>query len=110
MKSLVHWGRTGLVWLALLGAPLAMMWSAGVFAEAPAKAPAKVVQQAGTVNINSASAEELAAGLVGVGPAKAQAIVSYREANGPFTDKSQLLLVKGIGEAILKQNEDRISL
>lgn len=106
MKSLMHWSKAGLVWLALLGAPLAMMWSAGVFAAEPVQA----VQQAAAVNINTANADELAAGLVGVGPAKAQAIISYRETNGPFTDKSQLLLVKGIGEAIMKQNEDRISL
>jgi competence protein ComEA len=35
------------------------------------------------VNLNSASAEALAAGMVGIGPAKAQAIVDYREAHGP---------------------------
>jgi len=65
---------------------------------------------AGPVNINTASAAELAEALVGVGAAKAQAIVAYREANGPFTDKAQLLEVKGIGPAILDKNASRIGL
>ena len=74
--------------------------------QAAAKVPAKTES---AVNLNTASAEQIAAGLVGVGPAKAKAIVAYREANGPFKDKAQLLNVKGIGEAILKQNEARIA-
>lgn len=57
------------------------------------------------VNINEASVSELASALKGVGPAKAQAIIEYREANGPFTKVSQLTDVKGIGKAILVENE-----
>jgi competence protein ComEA len=34
--------------------------------------------------------------LKGVGKVKAEAIVAYREANGPFTTVDQLLEVKGI--------------
>lgn len=63
-----------------------------------------------TVNINSASATELAEALVGVGMKKAEAIVEYRDKNGPFTDKNQLLNVKGIGEATLKKNSSVIML
>lgn len=103
MKIAMQWGKAALLLMALAAAPLSLMWSAGVFAAEPAGA----AQQA-TVNINTASAAELAEALVGVGPAKAEAIVAYREANGPFTDKSQLLEVKGIGPAILEQNSDRI--
>ncbi len=36
------------------------------------------------VNINTASAEELAENLKGVGPKKALAIIEYRETNGPL--------------------------
>jgi transcriptional accessory protein Tex/SPT6 len=36
------------------------------------------------VNINTADATALAKALDGIGPAKAKAIVSYREKNGPF--------------------------
>jgi len=49
------------------------------------------------VNINTASAEELAEGLKGVGLAKAEAIVSYRESNGQFKHIDELVNVKGIG-------------
>lgn len=63
---------------------------------------------AAPVDINTASAEELAASLKGVGPAKAKLIVSYREANGPFKDAVELQLVKGIGEATVKKNMDNI--
>jgi len=39
---------------------------------------------AGPVNLNSADASTLAKELDGIGPAKAQAIVEYRQKNGPF--------------------------
>lgn len=63
-----------------------------------------------TVNINKASAQELADLLKGVGLKKAQAIVDYREQNGAFKTKEQLSQVKGIGNAIVQKNEDRILL
>lgn len=48
------------------------------------------------VNINTADIQELST-LSGIGPAKAQAIVEYREKNGPFKSVSDLAKVKGIG-------------
>lgn len=65
-------------------------------------APAKV-------NINTATAEQLAAGLNGVGPAKAEAIVAWREQNGPFKAAAQLSEVKGIGDALVEKNRERIA-
>lgn len=64
---------------------------------------------AGTVNINSADAEQLAAALQGVGEQKARAIVAYREAHGPFDDADQLSRVQGIGAATVTANRDRIA-
>jgi competence protein ComEA len=48
------------------------------------------------VNINTASVQELST-LSGIGPAKAQAIVEYREKNGQFKSVKDLAKVKGIG-------------
>ena len=52
------------------------------------------------VNINTASVQELDT-LPGIGPSKAQAIVTYREENGPFANVDQLDDVPGIGPATL---------
>ena len=60
------------------------------------------------VNINTASAEELAENLKGVGPKKALAIIEYREANGPFFTAEEFTNVKGIGQKTLEKNRDEI--
>lgn len=57
------------------------------------------------LDINSATASELAAVMSGVGTMKAEAIVSYREMNGPFESLSQLTQVKGIGEVLVTRNQ-----
>ncbi|QDX30786.1 ComEA family DNA-binding protein [Dickeya poaceiphila] len=62
------------------------------------------------VSINTATAEQLAAALNGVGLKKAQAIVSYREQNGPFTQIDQLQEVPGIGSALIERNQSRLRL
>lgn len=60
------------------------------------------------VNINTADAATLDRVLDGVGPSKAEAIVAYRKANGPFRSIDQLASVKGIGLATVERNRDRI--
>lgn len=60
------------------------------------------------VDINSADAQTLAENLNGIGMAKAQAIIEYREANGPFQSADQLVAVKGVGLATVEKNRDRI--
>ena len=62
------------------------------------------------VNINTADAAALAKALDGVGPAKAKAIVSYREKNGPFKSIDQLGMVQGITQKILDKNRADIRL
>lgn len=62
------------------------------------------------VNINTADAATLAAGLNGIGIKKAEAIVAYREQKGKFTSADQLLEVKGIGKATLDKNREKIKI
>jgi competence protein ComEA len=74
------------------------------------KVPVKEVIIEQTVNINLANAEEIAAGLKGVGLKKAQAIVEWRKNNGKFTQLEQLMEVKGIGEKTLEINKALIKI
>ncbi|MFT4255490.1 MAG: helix-hairpin-helix domain-containing protein [Pseudoxanthomonas sp.] len=60
------------------------------------------------VNINTADAAALDQVLINVGPAKAEAIVEYRKANGPFKSAEELVQVKGIGLKTVEKNRDRI--
>lgn len=61
-----------------------------------------------TININTADIETLAS-LNGIGQSKAEAIVAYREANGPFQSSDELANVKGIGERTVEKNAKRLS-
>ncbi|WP_312985408.1 helix-hairpin-helix domain-containing protein [Atlantibacter sp.] len=63
-----------------------------------------------TVSINNASADELASALNGVGMKKAQAIVNYRDENGPFKSVEDLKQVPGMGNALVERNLARIKL
>ncbi|MHB1240265.1 MAG: ComEA family DNA-binding protein, partial [Gammaproteobacteria bacterium] len=58
---------------------------------------------AGALNINEADAPALAAGIDGVGPGRAAAIVRYREAHGRFTSVDQLSAIKGVGPRVLER-------
>jgi competence protein ComEA len=62
------------------------------------------------VDINSADAAQLEKSLVGIGPSKAEAIVEYRKANGPFKSADELALVKGIGLKTVERNRDLIAI
>lgn len=63
----------------------------------------------GVVNVNSATAEELAL-LPGVGPTKAQAIIRYRSEHGAFKRVEDLAAVKGIGEKGLEKLRPHVAL
>ena len=63
---------------------------------------------AAQVNVNSASAEEIAAELKGVGDTKAAAIVAYRSTHGAFKTADDLAMVKGIGQKTVDANRDNI--
>ncbi|MEQ8801124.1 MAG: helix-hairpin-helix domain-containing protein, partial [Haliea sp.] len=84
---------------ALLGLGLMPgLTQAETVTEPPATAAAVQVQ---LVNINTADAAALAAGLQGVGMSRAEDIIRYRETYGPFGTVEELADVKGIGQATL---------
>lgn len=62
------------------------------------------------VNVNTASAEEIAENLKGIGMSKAKLIVDYREANGAFLHVDELVKVKGIGIKTIDHNREMILL
>lgn len=63
---------------------------------------------AGPVNVNSADAATLAKELNGVGLSKAQAIVDYRKAHGPFRSAEDLAKVKGLGSKTVDRNRPNL--
>ena len=70
-------------------------------ARTAAEAPAKI-------NINTADTEALQT-LPCIGPAIAGRIIAYREENGPFPSPASLIRVDGIGEALLTEIYDLIT-
>jgi competence protein ComEA len=60
------------------------------------------------LNLNTATKDELVA-LPGIGPAKAQAIVDYRNQHGPFRSVDEVRKVKGIGEKLFNQIRPELS-
>lgn len=61
------------------------------------------------VNLNTASVDQLDA-VKGVGPAKAKAIVAYREKNGPFKSVDELAKVKGFGDKSVAKLRGELSI
>jgi len=104
MAGLFHSTRT-LVFQLLLVCCLGT-----VFMGVPAHAQAVQDMPASTVNINTADAQTLASGLKGVGLSRAEDIIEYREAYGPFATVEELTSVKGIGKSTLEKNRQVITL
>lgn len=59
------------------------------------------------INVNTATAAELAENLYGIGIARAEAIVAYRHQHGAFVNAESLRQVPGIGAMVLNRNADR---
>ncbi len=60
------------------------------------------------ININTAGVNELVE-LPGIGPAIAKRIKAYTEQNGPFKNKAEIILVKGIGEILYSRIEGLVT-
>ena len=79
--------------------------------KANATASTKAIEDEGTrVSINTASADDLARVMNGVGLKKARAIVSYREEYGPFKTLDDLKQVPGMGSALVERNLAHLTL
>lgn len=77
----------------------------GLFAATLAAMLVAPVALAGPVDINTADASTIAKELDGIGLSKAQAIVEYRKANGPFKSAEELARVKGISQKTVDRNK-----
>lgn len=85
------------IWMIVLAAVLVLSVSGFAFGAS------------GTVNINTATADELES-LDGIGPKKAQAIINYRQKNGSFKRLEDLMKVSGIGPKTFTDNRDRLTI
>ena len=75
----------------------------------PSRALSKSETYSDYININTASAEEIAtAGLSGIGEATSSKIVEYRESNGNFNNIEDIMNVSGIGKKTFEKIKDRI--
>lgn len=75
---------------------LALLACGAVFADEP-------------VNINTADAQALAEAITGVGLKRAEAIISYRDQNGPFESVDDLVQVPGVGEKTVERSRERLT-
>lgn len=62
------------------------------------------------ININTADKQTLIENINGVGEKKAEAIIAYRESNGPFKSIDDLSKVKGISDKTIEKNKAMLSL
>lgn len=59
------------------------------------------------IDINTATAEQLTT-LSGIGQAKAENIIAYRESSGGFSSVEDLMKVSGIGEGVYERIKDKV--
>ena len=67
--------------------------------------PLLTVAAGETVNINTADKEVLMT-IKGIGEKRAEAIIAYREKNGPFKTIDQLAEIRGVGQMFVDNNRD----
>ena len=74
----------------------------------PADPGSETTDANGVVNINTADAAALKS-LSGIGDAKAQAILTYREEHGSFSSIEEIMQVPGIKESTFSAIKDKIA-
>lgn len=68
----------------------------------------KAADPQGKIDINNADAKSLTL-LKGIGEKRAEAIIKYRDANGPFKSIDELTKVKGISQSIIDKNREHLT-
>ena len=58
-----------------------------------------------SININTAD-KELLMSIKGIGEKRAEAIIAYREQNGPFKSVDQLAEIDGLGQVFIDSNRE----
>ncbi|MFT8210689.1 MAG: ComEA family DNA-binding protein [Symbiopectobacterium sp.] len=94
---------------AFTGGVLAQTGDAAANSSASSAQSQTAGTEQGTVNINTDTAQQLTQ-LQGIGARRAEAIVQFRDENGPFTDIEQLQEVPGIGPTLVENNRARLVL
>ena len=61
-----------------------------------------------SININTADKEVLMS-IKGIGEKRAEAIIAYREQNGPFKSVDQLAEIKGLGQVFIDSNREQLA-
>ena len=82
---------------AILGVAVSAAAASAQSKSTPKAATAATATAAAPVNLNTATAEQLAT-IPGVGPKMAERIIDYRQKNGGFKKVEDLMNVSGVGE------------
>jgi len=82
---------------AILGIAVSAAAASAQSKSTPKAATAATATAAAPVNLNTATAEQLAT-IPGVGPKMAERIIDYRQKNGGFKKVEDLMNVSGVGE------------
>ena len=90
------------------GTPGAALGKARTAADRMSTAGGKAATVSGPIDINTADEATLQS-LQSIGAVKAKAIVAYRQQNGPFKSVDDLKKVSGIGDTLLAQLKDQVT-
>lgn len=101
LSLLLGSGLVGLRFLSYQGPPLAV--------SLPQGQPSSQTSPLPKISLNRASVQALQT-LEGIGPVRAQAIVDYRVAHGPFKSIEEVDQVPGIGPVTLEKIRGRLTL
>lgn len=96
---------------ALLVAILSSGLHVSAYAVVPTEKPnehAQAVEVAPKINLNTANVPILIQSFKGIGKVRAQAIVHYRETNGPFKSVEDLAQVTGLGKQFVSKHLEEL--